>query len=110
MTDKQDWGLEPWDDNFVLKCKDTKVAKEMEQRWNYCNYILERCGQGAIDPGRVSTCVSACAGIPTEVLERVEQGKSSIIVADEIINGQRQHYQMPESVKEALDDKAATGD
>jgi len=82
---EQDWPKEPW-----------KLSTD-DDEWASIDYVTsdEYIPIGAAR--RIVACVNACAGVPTECLERVEQGKSSIIVADEVLNGQRAHFVMPDS-------------
>ena len=91
MMDEQDWPKEPW-----------RKSKDGYPPFIDANgediYLDEETG-GLSGPlgDRILACMNACTGIPTECLERVEQGKSSIIVADEVLNGQRTHFVMPDS-------------
>ena len=106
--DKNDWAPEPWRKvTQQFQCTDAEPFERHVIKSNDDKILFEVLGHTA-DVKRFLCCLNACAGVPTECLIRVEQGKSSIIVADEVLNGQRAHFEMPESTitKEAADGRS----
>ena len=96
---EQDWGKEPWvfGEHGELY-KETPIHCHIKDaEGNFITSSDRRTFLPGYNWPRIVACINACKDIPTECLERVEQGKSSIIIADEVLNGQRSHFVMPES-------------